>query len=101
MNIKSILDDIKCFIENPKSYALLYSKNDEIHNEYALSEKEGKLLLEYITKLQNNWNELKDIVNNTFYKLNGILDRDLLEKQMYIDYGYIRNKMQELEGNNE
>lgn len=52
-------------------------------------------------ELQNNWNELKDIVNNTFYKLNGILDRDLLEKQMYIDYGYIRNKMQELEGNNE
>ena len=60
MNIKSILDDIKFFIENPKSYELLYSKNDEIHNEYALSEKEGKLLLEYITKLQNNWNELKN-----------------------------------------
>ena len=54
-----------------------------------------------LTLVQNNWNELKDIVNNTFYKLNGILDRDLLEKQMYIDYGYIRNKMQELEGNNE
>lgn len=59
MNIKSILDGIKCFIENPKSYELLYSKNDEIHNEYALSEREGKLLLEYITQLQNNWNELK------------------------------------------
>ena len=62
MNIKSILDGIKCFIENPKSYELLYSKNDEIHNEYALSEREGKLLLEYITKLQNNWNELKKFI---------------------------------------
>lgn len=67
-----------------------------------LNEKELNEVVDYISYLQNNWNELKDIVNNTFYKLNGILDRDLLEKQMYIDYGYIRNKMQELEnGNNE
>lgn len=66
-----------------------------------LKEELGDKFEEYMyganINLLNNWNELKEIVNNTFYKLNGILDRDLLEKQMYIDYGYIRNKMQELE----
>lgn len=56
-----------------------------------LLEKENK-------QLQNNWNELKEILDNTLYKLNGLLDKDLLEKQMFIDYGYIRNKMEELEG---
>lgn len=49
-------------------------------------------------KLEKNWNELKEILDNTLYKLNGLLDKDLLEKQMFIDYGYIKNKMKQLEG---
>ncbi len=52
-------------------------------------------------KLESNWNALKEILDNTLYKLNGILDRDLLEEQMLLDYSYIRNKIQELEGKNE
>ena len=99
MNIKSILDGIKCFIENPKSYELLYSKNDEIHNEYALSEREGELLLEYITKLQNNWNELKE------YCLNEQIPEEYDEYNSYVEfsnnvYENILEKMQELEGMN-
>ena len=52
-------------------------------------------------KLESNWNALKEILDNTLYKLNGILDRDLLEEQMLLDYVYIRNKIQELEKENE
>ena len=105
MNIKSILDGIKCFIENPKSYELLYSKNDEIHNEYALSEKEGKLLLEYITKLQNNWNELKKWLEEQKEFINDIptFSNDIKNNHigMVGAYNNSLDKMQELDGNNE
>lgn len=52
-------------------------------------------------KLDKAWNELKEIIDNTLYKLNGILDKDILEEQMLIDYSYIRNKIKELEKENE
>ena len=111
-------DYFKYYIQGSDHYLIPKDIFDELFNEMENWKEEAKELKKQLEqyqeevcildmktdeniKLQNNWNELKDIVNNTFYKLNGILDRDLLEKQMYIDYGYIRNKMQELEGNNE
>ena len=87
---------------------MLYSKNDEIHNEYALSEKEGKLLLEYITKSQSNWNELKKMIEQDIRQCEEFIEEcpkglrnTIIGTGSYegiIGYNkYILSKMQELE----
>lgn len=56
----------------------------------SMSSKDGELLLEYITQLQNNWNELKNWLEEVVdYEEYDKIERDTFKK--------ILNKMQELE----
>lgn len=67
-------------------------------------------IVDYIDKLQNNWNELKkgieDVLKTTYEKWGrncaNEFDLGCLEIEMTMNiYGEILSKMQELEGNNE
>lgn len=51
--------EICFFIENPKEYELLYYKEDDIHNEYALNLEEAKKIINTIESLQKENQELK------------------------------------------
>lgn len=59
-----------------------------------MSSKDGELLLEYITKLQNNWNELKRFLEEKM---------SVYEHKEASNFYVVLNKMQELqgEGNND
>lgn len=78
--IKEKFPEICYFIENPKEYELLYYKEDDIHNEYALDVVEAKRIINTIESLQKENQELKKQLEE--YKL------------ITIDY-------QELQGRNE
>ena len=61
-----------------------------------------KTLFNYITKLQNNWNELKKIIEDEIEKTYELTTEDYREERKLIvaTYKYVQYKMQELEGNN-
>lgn len=88
----------------------------------SMSSKDGELLLEYITQLQNNWNELKKSIENKIEELkNTIFEtslisedidlvllrtrlnayEDMLSKVQELEQGKDENKIQKLEDNNE
>lgn len=54
-----------------------------------MSSKDGELLLEYVTKLQNNWNELKKWLESK--------GTSTKEENDALCYFYTYNKMQEME----
>lgn len=58
--IKEKFPEICYFIENPKEYELLYYKEDDIHNEYALDVIEAKRIIEFMNILQNDCDQLRD-----------------------------------------
>ena len=70
-----------------------------------MSSKDGELLLEYITKLQSNWNELKKWLEEQKEFINDIptFSNDIKNNHigMVGAYNNSLDKMQEMEGNNE
>ena len=60
-----------------------------------MSSKDGELLLEYITKLQNNWNELKKWVKEYEENSYGL---GSYETGIADGLGDVLKKMQELQG---
>lgn len=60
-----------------------------------MSSKDGELLLEYITKLQNNWNELKKWLEEEIDYCSGTDDMDFIS--MKNAYESTMLEMQELE----
>ena len=63
-----------------------------------MSSKDGELLLEYITKLQNNWNELKKWLESWLENdKHCYLAENPIDKCRCEVYKELLNKMQELE----
>lgn len=72
----------------------------------SMSSKDGELLLEYITQLQNNWNELKKFLEEEKDRLarecsqiyeDSLGKTKLVNEDIYNELKNISDKMQELE----
>lgn len=83
---------------------------DTIKGEQHLGENLKNLCVDYIEKLQNNWNELKKFVDEELDRLarecsqiyeDSLGKTRLVNEDIYNEVKNISNKMQELEGNNE
>lgn len=60
MKIDNKFAELCYFIENPKAYEVLYSKDDDIHNEYAVDLEEAKRIISTIANLQQENSNLKE-----------------------------------------
>ena len=97
MNIEEILKQLEDSIKEPVVGGIDYYTGEgwEEPNFVCLdpTTNDCKVLYEYITKLQNNWNELKKW-----------LQEKAIEKkeneEVSLQYFYVHKKMQELEGEN-
>ena len=85
--VKELLEELKDGINNPRIIVPTFdgSDDEEIENDKLLSPNDCKVLLDYITKLQNNWNELKKYIDE---------NKLVLQNPQILDF-YL--KMQELE----
>lgn len=91
MNIEEILKQLEDSIKEPVLIGDDYYTGEgwETPNFFCLdpTTNDCKILYEYITKLQTNWNELKKFINSGYY-------------DSYIYSSTILNKMRKLEGEN-
>lgn len=63
MKIDNKFAELCCFIENPKAYEVLYSKDGDIHNEYAVDLEEAKRIISTIANLQQENRNLKERIS--------------------------------------
>lgn len=61
-NIKNKFPELIHFIENPKSYELLYYREDTIHNEYALDVEEAKEIIKFIEDLEQQLKKKDEVI---------------------------------------
>lgn len=109
--VKELLEELKDGAENPTVIYPTFDGSDEekFENDKLLTPESCKLLFNYITKLQNNWNGLKKWLKEE-HKININWYETLTPR----DKGYylfrfgvigdvldnVQDKMQELEGEN-
>ena len=97
--IKEKFPEICYFIENPKEYELLYYKEDDIHNQYALDVIEAKRIIEFMNILQKDCDQLRDNyerIYNENCKLrerHNIIDISLLDENYKLESNW--NKLKE------
>ncbi len=60
MKIDNKFAELCYFIENPRAYEVLYSKDDSIHNEYPVDLEEAKRIISTIANLQQENRNLKE-----------------------------------------
>lgn len=73
-DIENIILRLKKTLENYEKIGQL--SDDSV---YSMFPTENKLLLDYITQLQNNWNELKNGLKSLFEFDEGVVSKDYLE----------------------
>lgn len=98
--IKKILEELKDSTENPTVIYPTFDGSDEekFENDKLLTPESCKLLFNYITQLETNWNELKKYAKENLYFYIGYKGEDLEED---ISIKGILEKMEELEGKSE
>lgn len=86
-------DEIKYILESLSFKASIYRDKSKRNLTYNDDEYYSNILYEYITELQNNWNELKKWCKENQYNDNF----DSYQVDNYTTYGVILKKMEELE----
>lgn len=115
--VKELLEELKDSAKNPTVIYATFDGSDEeeFENDKLLTPESCKLLFNHITKLNNNWNELKKFVDERIKFIQE--EKAEFEEDLYNDYETniaeitirrcnlsqledVQEKMQELEGKN-
>ena len=96
--IKTLKEELRDSAENP---TIIYptfdgSDEEEFENDKLLTPISCKILLEYITQLENNWNELKKWLEEEINKGGSSIDLSIRIHTLQ----EVLNKLNELEGGN-
>lgn len=103
--LKEILEELKDGTENSTVIYPTFDGSDEeeFENDKLLTPESCKLLFNHITKLQNNWNELKKMIQDSIIRINECAKEPNSEFNTVMKgtFGRVLNMMQELEGKSE